>query len=240
MAQKILIASGKGGVGKTSCTVGIGRALARDYEKSVLLIDGDVGLRSLDVLLGVSDRIVYDWGDVIFDRCLPPAATVPCGSVDLLTCPLQFDEAFTPESMKKMISKYDGEYDFIIIDAPAGIDIGFTLSACAADRALIVSTADKVCVRSAQRAGEKLEDMGIEDIRLIINRFKKKSVTAKKLLNIDSVIDETMIQLIGIVPEDEEVTFGKVYQKKSQPSSQAFVRIAGRILRREIPLALNF
>lgn len=240
MAEKILIASGKGGVGKTSCTVGIGRALARNYEKSVLLIDGDVGLRSLDVLLGVSDRIVYDWGDVILGRCLPPAAVVPCGSVDLLTCPLQFDGAFNTESVRKMTTEYENDYDFIIIDAPAGIDIGFTLAACAADRAIIVSTADKVCVRSAQRAGEKLEDMGVGDIRLIINRFRKKSVTAKKLLNIDSVIDETMIQLIGIVPEDEDITYGRVCVGRGQPSSPAFVRIAGRILKREIPLALSF
>ncbi|MGN0463543.1 MAG: P-loop NTPase [Acutalibacteraceae bacterium] len=240
MAQKILIASGKGGVGKTSCAVGIGRALTQTMGRSVLLVDGDVGLRSLDVLLGVSDRIVYDWGDVIFDRCLPAAAVVPCGGVDLLTCPLQFDSAFTPESMRRMINFYDKDYDFIIIDAPAGIDAGFMLSASVADRALIVSTADRVCVRSAQRAGEKLEEAGIEDIRLIINRFRKRSVSAKKLLNIDAVIDETMIQLIGVVPEDEDITFGRVSEKKSQISYQPFVRISRRILRQEVPLSLSF
>ncbi len=240
MAQKILIASGKGGVGKTSCAVGTGKALAEVYGCRVLLVDGDVGLRSLDVLLNVSDRIVYDWGDVIFERCLASAAVVPCGNVDLLTCPLRFDDAFTPESMKKMISHYDDEYDIIIIDAPAGIDVGFMLSASIADRALIVSTADKVCVRSANRAGEKLDEMGIRDIRLIINRFRKRSVTARKLLNIDSVIDETMTQLIGVVPEDEDIIFGRVSQKKSQPSYLPFVRIAGRILKREIPLELSF
>lgn len=240
MAQKILIASGKGGVGKTSCAVGIGKALADGYGKRVLLVDTDVGLRSLDVLLGVSDRIVYDWGDVIFERCLPEAAIVPCGETDLLTCPLQFDEGYTPESMKKMIAFYESDYDFIIADAPAGLDTGFTLAASISDRALIVSTSDRVCVRSAQRAGEKLDEMSIDDIRLIINRFRKKSVTAKKLLNIDSVIDETMIQLIGIVPEDEDITFGKVSQRRGQPSYAPFFRIAGRILRKEIPLGMSF
>lgn len=240
MAQKILIASGKGGVGKTSCAVGIGKALSDGYGKSVLLIDADVGLRSLDVILSVSDRIVYDWGDVIFERCLPNAAVVPCDTVDLLTCPLKFDDRFSDESMAKMAAHYDSEYDFIIIDAPAGIDTGLELASSIADRALIVSTSDRVCVRSAQRAGERLDEKGIEDIRLIINRFKKRSVTAKKLLNIDAVIDETMIQLIGIVPEDEDITFGRVSQKRSQPSYSAFHRIAGRILRKEIPLVTSF
>lgn len=236
MAQKILIASGKGGVGKTSCAVGIGKALADGYGKRVLLIDADVGLRSLDVLLGVSDKIVYDWGDVMLERCLPDAAVVPSDKVDLLTCPLKFDEHFNSESMKQTVSHYENDYDFIIVDAPAGIDTGFELAASVADRALIVSTSDRVCVRSAQRAGEKLDEMGIDDIRLIINRFKRKSVTAKKMLNIDAVIDETMIQLIGIVPEDEEITFGKVSQRRGQPSYLPFFKIAGRILRKEIPL----
>ncbi len=236
MAEKILIASGKGGVGKTSCSVGIGTALAREYGQRVLLVDGDIGLRSLDVLLETGERLVYDWGDIISENCLPASAVVPCGEVDLLTCPLRFESTFTFESMKKMISNFDGDYDFIIIDAPAGIDTGFELASSMADRAVIVSTSDRVCVRSAQRAAEKLYDMGLDDIRLVINRFRKKSVTAKKLLNIDSVIDETMVQLIGIVPEDEDITYGKVAQKKNRPSYQSFVRIAGRILRQDIPL----
>lgn len=238
MAEKILIASGKGGVGKTSCSVGIGEALAREYGKRVLLVDGDVGLRSLDVLLGTSERLVYDWGDVISESCLPDAAIVPCGEVDLLTCPLHFDSGYTPECMKKMIENYENDYDFIIIDAPAGIDIGFELAASIADRAIIVSTSDRVCVRSAQRAGEKLYDMGFDDVRLVINRFRKKSVAARKLLNIDSVIDETMVQLIGVVPEDEDITYGKVSQRKSQPSYYPFSRIAGRVLKKEIPLVV--
>lgn len=238
MAEKILIASGKGGVGKTSCSVGIGEALAREYGKRVLLVDCDIGLRSLDVLLGTSERLVYDWGDVISESCLPDAAVVPCGEVDLLTCPLRFDKKYTPDCMKKMIANYDPDYDFIIIDAPAGIDTGFEIAASMADRAIIVSTSDRVCVRSAQRAGEKLFNMGIENVRLVINRFRKKSVTARKLLNIDSVIDETMLQLIGVVPEDEDITYGKVSRRKGQPSYYPFSRIAGRVLKKEIPLVI--
>lgn len=239
MAEKIVIASGKGGVGKTSCCVALGKELAR-RDHSVLLVDGDVGLRSLDVLLGVSERIVYDWGDIIKGNCMKDTAVLPCDGPDLLTCPLHFDDKYTPESVKEMIMLFDGDYDYILIDAPAGIDLGFKLASAAADRALIVSTADRVCVRSASRAGEKLEQAGMNDIRLIINRFRKKSVASRKLLNIDKVIDETMLQLIGVVPEDENITFGKVMEKKNQPSYDAFVRIVGRIKREQIPLTLKF
>lgn len=239
MAEKIVVASGKGGVGKTSCCVAIGKELSR-RDKSVLLVDCDIGLRSLDVLLGVSEKIVYDWGDIIKGRCMKEAAVLPCGEVDLLTCPLQYDEEYTAESVKRAILSFDGEYDYIIIDSPAGIDIGFELASSAADRAIIVSTADRVCIRSASRAGEKLEEAGIEDIRLIINRFRKKAAASRKLLNIDKVIDETFIQLIGVVPEDEDITFGRIMERKSQPSYDAFTRIAARIEREQIPLTLKF
>ncbi len=239
MAEKIVIASGKGGVGKTSCCVALGKELVRRGH-SVLLIDGDIGLRSLDVLLGVSEKIVYDWGDIIKGNCMKDTALLTCDGPDLLTCPLHFDEEYTKESVKNTVLLFDEGYDYILIDAPAGIDTGFELASAAADRAIIVSTADRVCVRSAARAGEKLEFSGIDDVRLIINRFRKKSVASRKLLNIDKVIDETMLQLIGVVPEDEDITFGKVMERKSQLSYDAFVRIAGRIKKEQIPLTLKF
>lgn len=239
MAEKIVVASGKGGVGKSSCTVAIGKELAnRGYR--VLLIDTDTSLRSLDVLLGVSDRVVFDWGDVICERCSFSKAIIKCKKVSLISCPLQNDERFTPEAMKKTVMLYDKMFDYIIIDSPAGVDIGLDIACAAADRALIISTSDKICVRSASRAAQRLYDTGIEDIRLIINRFVRKSVRRNKLLNIDSVIDSTSVQLIGVVPEDENITFGIVMKSRSQPSYQPFVRITNRILGKEEPLNLNF
>ncbi|MGN0444351.1 MAG: P-loop NTPase [Acutalibacteraceae bacterium] len=239
MAEKIVVASGKGGVGKSSCTVAIGKELAnRGYR--VLLIDTDTSLRSLDVLLGVSDRVVFDWGDVICERCSFSKAIIKCKNVSLISCPLQNDERFTPEAMKKTVMLYDKMFDYIIIDSPAGVDIGLDIACAAADRALIISTSDKICVRSASRAAQRLYDTGIEDIRLIINRFVRKSVRRNKLLNIDSVIDSTSVQLIGVVPEDENITFGIVMKSRSQPSYQPFVRITNRILGKEEPLNLNF
>ena len=240
LAEKIVITSGKGGVGKTTCCVAIGDELAsRGY--SVLLVDTDVGLRSIDELLHMSQRIVYDWGDMILGRCKgEDAVVVSSENLDLLTCPLQYDDAFTPENLKKVIEEFDADYDFILIDSPAGIDIGFENAAAAADRAIVVSTSDSVCVRSAARAGDKLYDMGINDVRLIINRFRKKSVINRKFLNIDDVIDKTMIQLIGVVPEDEELTFGSIMEKRTQASFSPFVRIVNRILKKEEKLILNF
>ncbi|MGN1117305.1 MAG: P-loop NTPase [Acutalibacteraceae bacterium] len=239
MAEKIVVASGKGGVGKSSCTVAIGKELA-DRGYRVLLIDTDTSLRSLDVLLGVSDRVVFDWGDVICERCSFSKAIIKCKNVSLISCPLQNDERFTPEAMKKTVMLYDKMFDYIIIDSPAGVDIGLDIACAAADRALIISTSDKICVRSASRAAQRLYDTGIEDIRLIINRFVRKSVRRNKLLNIDSVIDSTSVQLIGVVPEDENITFGIVMKSRSQPSYQPFVRITNRILGKEEPLNLNF
>lgn len=239
MAEKIVVASGKGGVGKSSCSVAIGKELA-DRGYKVLLIDADIALRSLDVLLGVNDRVVFDWGDVICERCTHRKAIIRCKRVDLVSSPLQDDERFTPEAMKKTVMLYDKMYDFIIIDSPAGVDIGLDIAAAAADRALIVSTSDRICVRSASRAAQKLYEMGIDDVRLIINRFVRRPVRRNKLLNIDAVIDNTTVQLIGVVPEDENVTFGQVMKRKNQVSYQPFVRITNRILRKEEPLNLNF
>ncbi len=238
MAEKIVVASGKGGVGKSSCCVGIGKMLGH-MGKKVLLADFDTGLRSLDVLLNAADKIVYDWGDIILLRCEKEAAIIDCGGVDLITCPLKDSEEFTKEKVCALVSSFDSSYDFIILDAPAGIDSGLETAAAAADRALVVSTGDRVCVRSASKAGTKLESLGIRNIRLIINRFKKKSVAAKKLLNIDEVIDETFIQLIGVVPEDDEITFGNIATDWNKASTKAFMRIAGRVLGGEIPLSLK-
>lgn len=239
MAEKIVVASGKGGVGKSSCSVAIGRELSNRGLK-VLLIDTDIALRSLDVLLGVSDRVVFDWGDIICERCTPEKAVIKCKKVDLLSCPLRFDEMFTPEAMKETVTLFDKDYDYIIIDSPAGVDTGLDIAAAAADRGIIVSTSDRVCVRSASRAAKRLYDMGIDDVRLIINRFVRKPVRKNRLLNIDSVIDDTTVQLIGVVPEDENITYGIVMKRKNQVSYQPFVRIVNRLQRMEEPLNLNF
>lgn len=235
MAEKILIASGKGGVGKTSLTVGFGKALhALGYK--VLLIDCDC-LRSIDLLVGVTEKIVYDWGDVV-GGADPEDALYDAGNVFVLTCPEDYGDT-NEKDMKDLLSKYDEKFDYILIDAPAGIDRGFILSAAAADRAIVISTPDLVCVRSACIAARKIGQLGIEDVRLVINRVLRKDIIRGRLLNIDSVIDSTEVQLIGVVPEDSKIRFGSMgmaIYRENQLSYDALSNIAARITGEYIPL----
>ena len=229
MAKKIAIASGKGGVGKSSLTVGIGKALAARGKK-VLLIDCDC-LKSIDLLTGITEFLLYNWGDVIKERCESENALYDAGDVKVITCPDSYED-ITAEQMKTLIEKYEGDFDYILLDSPAGIDKGLSLACSVADRGLVVSTPDLVCVRSACIASREMAKNGVEDTRLIINRVKKRDVSKGRLLNVDSVIDSTEIQLIGVVPEDAKIRLGSMGQsifKKGQASYKAFCNIASRL-----------
>ncbi len=237
MAEIILVSSGKGGSGKSSFTAGVSRALAA-YGKKVLAVDCDVGLRSLDLLFGVSDKVVFDWGDILLDRCTAEQAIVS-GSVDLLAAPPRFNGAFTPKAMAEMIKSLKSDYDYIFIDSPAGIDRGFEIAAAGAERAVVVSTPDSVCVRSCGRAFDELDKLGISDVKLIINMFEVKPVCKHRLLNIDQCIDETGVQLLGIVPRDPKLGYCSVtgvIPGEFSPSTLAFSRIAKRITGKRVPL----
>lgn len=230
MAQKIVIASGKGGVGKTSLCVGIGKALS-SLGKRVLLIDCDC-LRSLDVLTGVTEQMVYNFGDVVFGRCGAMDAVYENEGLSVVTCPENYDN-ISDFSMKWLIGKYEKSFDYILLDAPAGIERGLHMALSVADRAIVVSTPDLVCVRSACIAGREIEKAGIRNIRLIINRVSKRDIVRGRLLNFDSVIDATQIQLIGIVPEDPKIRLGSMGRnvyRKGQVSYKALSNIAKRII----------
>ena len=230
MAQKIVIASGKGGVGKTSLCVGIGKALS-SLGMKVLLIDCDC-LRSLDVLTGVTEQMVYNFGDVVFGRCRPMVAVYRNDGLSVVTCPENYDN-ISDFSMKWLISKYEKEFDYILLDAPAGIERGLHMALSVADRAIVISTPDLVCVRSACIAGREIDKAGVKNIRLIINRVSKRDIVRGRLLNIDSVIDATQIQLIGVVPEDPKIRLGSMGRdvyRKGQVSYKALSNIAKRII----------
>lgn len=229
MAEKIVIASGKGGVGKTSICVGLGKALSK-LGFRVLLIDCDC-LRSLDLLTGVTEKMVYNFGDVIFGRCDFEQAVYENEDLSIMTCPESY-ENISDYSMTWLVRKNEHNYDYILLDAPAGIDRGLHLALAVADRAIVVSTPDLVCVRSACIAGREIEKAGVDNVRLIINRVLKKDIVKGRLLNFDSVIDSTQIQLIGIVPEDPKIrlgSMGRVIYKKGQVSYKALTNIAKRI-----------
>ena len=230
MAQKIVIASGKGGVGKTSLCVGIGKALI-SLGMKVLLVDCDC-LRSLDVLTGVTEQMVYNFGDVIFGRCKPEDAVYENDGLSVITCPESYDN-ISDYSIKWLISKYEKDFDYILLDAPAGIERGLHMALSVANRAIVISTPDLVCVRSACIAGREIEKAGVKNIRLVINRVSKRDVMRGRLLNFDSVIDATQIQLIGIVPEDPKIRLGSMGRdvyRKGQVSYKALSNIAKRIV----------
>ena len=238
MAQKIMIASGKGGVGKSSLTAGLARALS-DMGKKVLMLDMDIGLRSLDLIFGVQKDMLFDWGDIVDNGCDIENATVWAGGPNLITAPMQLDTSLTDEKMKKLADYLLEYYDYIIFDAPAGLSAGFTLSCAAADRAIVVSTMDEVCVRSVNLTASMIRKNGIEDVRLVINRFDEKAVIKGKLLNIDDVIDATCVRLIGVVPEDNTVSHCAVRGEDLPdkcPAKQAYIRIAKRMEGKDVKL----
>ncbi len=238
MAQKIVIASGKGGAGKSSLAAGLGGALAR-MGKRVLLIDGDIGLRSLDMILGCAESTVYDWADVILGRCAPEKAPLQAGGIFLLAAPLRDAPEITPESMQELTSRYDAFFDDILIDAPAGMERGFQLAASAAQSAIVVSTPDAVCVRSAAACVDGLHALGLSPILLAINRFQARPVAKQMLLNIDQVIDGAGARLIGVIPEDPDITYRAAMGKPvlpDGPAGGAYLRIAKRLEGEKIPL----
>ncbi len=238
MAEKILIASGKGGVGKTSVTVGLAKALHK-MGKKVLVVDCDV-LRSVDLLTGVTERLVYDWGDAILGRCQPHETVYPSADVSVITSPATYDGITVP-NFKAFLDNFTQEYDYILLDAPAGIGRPLETAAMVSDRGMVVSTPDLVCVRSACTAANVMHQRGLEDIRLVINRVMKKDVKKGRLLNVDAVIDSTQVQLIGVIPEDSKIrqgAMGKNIYKKGQESYVPFTNIAKRICGEYIGLSL--
>ena len=243
MAEIITVVSGKGGVGKSTFCANISLTLA-EKEKKILLVDGDVGLRSLDLLLSVENQVVYDWSDLVEDRCDKEKAIIICNDkLHLLPAPLEDVENLDKETFENMLGKYREEYDYVIIDAPAGIGVLPKVYAQCSDKCIVVATADEVSARSAGIAGNELVKMGIKDlnIRLVINRFSHKAVRRGKLLNFDDMIDRTSIRLLGVVPEDNKLTYASVTEKPISEFSDtkiAFTNISDRILGKETPIYL--
>ena len=241
MAIKTVIASGKGGVGKSTVTKSLGLQFS---EKScnVLLIDCDAGLSSLDIMLGVSERVNFTWGDVAEERCTPSDALIKISdTLTLLPSPrAPLSEEF-PDIIKRLTQELEDDYDYIFIDAPAGIGRGLVRAARGADKALVVATADEVSVSGAGTVQRVLSENGIKESRLLINRYNVKAAKKGLLLTVDEIIDKTLVQLIGIIPEDKNIMYSTVSEKRlrTKKSDGAFGRIAGRISGKYIPLELS-
>ena len=243
MSELIVITSGKGGVGKTTSTANIGTGLAK-LGKSVVMIDTDIGLRNLDVVMGLENRIVYNLVDVVEGNCRMKQALIKdkrYSNLCLLPSAQTRDKtAVNPEQMKKLIEELRPEFDYILLDCPAGIEQGFKNAIAAADRALIVTTPEVSAIRDADRIIGLLEANDIHRINLIVNRLRMDMVKRGDMMSIEDVIDILAIDLIGAVPDDEHIVIatnqGEPLAGDSSLAGTAYMNICKRILGEEVPL----
>ena len=244
MGEVIAVVSGKGGTGKTSVGAGIATALAEAGE-TVLCIDCDIGLRNLDISLGISRIEALSFLDVCRGEYTLDQATIhpDYPKLRFLTAPVHCPvQAISGNDFYEMLRQARKEFDFIFLDAPAGIDAGFQLAAKYADRVLLVTGADPASVRDAARAGDTLELMGKTDIRLIVNRVNPKMISAMDL-TVDDVMDRAGLPLIGIVPDDSQVVLRAAMEKplllkNKKGAAAACRRISQRLMGMRIPVAL--
>lgn len=237
MGESIVVTSGKGGVGKTTSTANLSTALA-NMGKTVVAIDADIGLRNLDLILGLENRIVYNLVDVIRGRCRPKQALIrDKKNKNLYLLPssqVEDKTAVSPDEMKKLCEEFKSEFDFVIIDCPAGIEQGFKNAIAGADRAIVVTTPDVSAVRDADRVIGLLQHNDIPP-GLVLNRLSIKMVEAGEMMSRDDILEILAIDLLGIVPEDSEIVISgnqgspAVLKAESQ-AGQAYKRIARRIL----------
>ncbi len=239
----ITITSGKGGVGKTTTTANLGVGLAR-YQQRVVCVDSDVGLRNLDLAFGLENRIVYDIMDVVEGRAQPRQALIRdkrLPELFLLPAPQTRDKsAISPAQMVALCEELRQEYDFVLIDCPAGIEHGFRNAIAPADEILVVTTPEMSAVRDADRIIGLLHAAEKPPPLLILNRMCLAMAKRGDMMDIQDVVDVLRIHLVGIVPEDESIITAMnngepVSLEGRTPSGKAFIRVAQRLLGYEVP-----
>lgn len=208
MSECIVITSGKGGVGKTTTSANLGVALAR-MGKKVAVVDADIGLRNLDVILGLENRIVYDLVHVIEGECRLKQALIRDKKLDTLyllpAAQTRDKNAVTPDQMRGLIDQMKEEFDYVLVDCPAGIEQGFRNSIAGADKAIIVTTPEVSAIRDADRIIGLVEAAELPEPRLVINRFRQKMVDRGDMLDKDDILEILAIPLVGIIPDHEDV-----------------------------------
>ena len=244
MGTAIVITSGKGGVGKTTSSANIGTALAL-LGKSVCMIDADIGLRNLDVVMGLENRIIYDIVDVATGGCRLEQALIRDKRVDQLSIlpasQTKDKTALDADRVLAIVQQLKEKFDFVIIDSPAGIEHGFKVATIGADEAIVVTTPETAAVRDADRVIGLLEGQQIRSPKLVINRIRPKMVRAGDMLDIDEIVQVLSVDLLGIVPDDETVIAHNIkgeptVLKPDSKASLAYRNIARRILGDSVPL----
>lgn len=243
MGEVIVVTSGKGGVGKTTTTANLGTGFALQGKK-VVLVDADIGLRNLDVVMGLENRIVYDLVDVTEGNCRLKQALIRDKRFEnlyLLPAAQTRDKnAVSPEQMKQLTAELVQEFDFVLIDCPAGIEQGFKNAIAGADRAVIVTTPEVSAVRDADRIIGLLESAGKHDPQLIVNRIRPQMVKKGDMMDIDDINEILAIKLLGIIPEDEYIV---VSTNRGEPAvanpislaGAAYKNIVRRLMGEEVP-----
>lgn len=244
MGEIIVVTSGKGGVGKTTTTANIGTALASEG-LSIILIDTDIGLRNLDVVMGLENRIVYDIVDVTNGNCRLKQALIKDKRFEnlyLLPAAQTKDKtAVSPDEMEDLCRELKDDYDYIIIDCPAGIEQGFYNAIAGADQAIVITTPEVSAVRDADRIIGLLESSDLRNPKLIINRFRPRMVRQGDMMDIEDIVDILAVDLLGVVQEDDRIIVSTnrgepAVMNLISPAGEAYRRIARRIRGEEVPL----
>ena len=243
MSEVIVVTSGKGGVGKTTTAANIGTGLAA-LDKKVVMVDTDIGLRNLDVVLGLENRIVYNLVDVIEGNCrLKQALIRDKHNPNLYLLPsaqTRDKTAVSPEQMKKLCENLKEEYDYVILDCPAGIEQGFKNAIAGASRAIVVTTPEVSAIRDADRIIGLLEAAELHNIYLIINRLRMDMIRRGYMMSVEDVVDILAVDLLGAIPDDEQVVIstnqGEPLAGSESLAGKAYQNICRRILGEEVPL----
>ena len=243
MSEIIVVTSGKGGVGKTTAVANLGTGLAK-LNKKVVLVDTDIGLRNLDVVMGLENRIVYNLIDVIEGNCRLKQSLIRdkrFPNLYLLPSAQTRDKtAVTPEQMIKLTEDLAEHFDYILLDCPAGIEQGFKNAIAGAERAIVVTTPEVSSIRDADRIIGLLEANGLKKIDLIINRLRMDMIKRGDMMSIEDVVEILGVNLIGAVPDDENVVIstnqGEPLAGNDTKVGQAFFNICRRIVGEAVPL----
>lgn len=241
-SEVIVVTSGKGGVGKTTTTANVGTGLAK-LGKKVCLIDTDIGLRNLDVVMGLENRIVYNLVDVVEGNCRVKQALIRDkrnpGLYLMPSAQTRDKTAVSTGQMIKVIEHLREQFDYILLDCPAGIEQGFQNAIAGADRAIVVTTPEVSAIRDADRIVGLLEANQFAGIDLVINRLRTDMVKKGDMMSASDVVDILAIPLLGIVPDDENVVIatnqGETLIGSNSPAGKAYWNIVRRLNGEEIP-----
>lgn len=244
MNKVLVVTSGKGGTGKSTVAANLGVAFAK-RNRRVILIDCDSGMRGLDIMMGISRGLVFDIADAVSGNCKTEHIIYPCAHTEglyLVPAPQKAEDELSPEVLCQFVESIKNQYDIVIIDSPAGVGKGFETAVYPAELCLVVANAEPISVRGCASVRKRLLELDKKSIRLVINRLSKRRFFRLNFYNnLDEIIDETQLQLIGVVPESAQVVSAAQRGLECTDDNKAlaaFERIAGRIEGEKLPLTV--